>query len=265
MTLMRPDWSHDLRDAGRPPSPVRIWRLRLDDLQGDCLDVLRPLTVPAEHDRARRFRFDADRHRHLAGRGLIRLLLAHQYGCAPREVSLAEGPDGKPRPNEAPDDAPTLTFNLAHTENVVAVALSRTRPVGIDVEPLTRVDHHEALAERVLTEAELRQWKSLPPPDRPAFFIHVWTCKEAFLKATGRGLRRAPDTIECTFEGDTVAALDDAEAHCPHPPRTSAAHWSPFPFQAAEGVAGAVVRHQRLPSPPSFADASTLLNHHRFA
>lgn len=255
MRLNCPDWETSFPAAG-----LSVWRLRLSDLGDDPLETLRPLTVPAEHDRARRYRFDADRHRHLAGRGLIRALLAHQHDCDPRSVSIVEGPHGKPRVERPLNDGSAPEFNIAHTSDVVVVALSHTHPVGVDVEPQRRGGNVDGLAEHVLTEAEWQRWRTLPEADRSDFFFHVWTCKEAFLKATGTGLQRAPHTIECRFDGGTVVGLDDADDYRPSDSTASAAQWSPRPFQASEGIAGAVVRPNGDPSLLVFNDAHPLVN-----
>jgi len=262
MDLYCPDWTDSSQEPEAPAPPVQIWRLRLSDLDGDPLDALRPLTVSSEHARAHRYAFDADRHRHLAGRAVVRLALARRYGCAPRALALTDGPHGKPQLQEPPEDAPTLHFNVAHTADVVVVALSRTHPVGIDVESLSRDADTEALAQRVLTTAEQQWWRTRPKAHRHTAFLHLWTCKEAFLKATGQGLQRPLHTIECTFDGDTVDALDDAEGHRPASPEASAAEWPVRSFSAAEGIAGTVARKHSLPSSLAWTDAARLVNHH---
>lgn len=260
MQLRSPDWTDPPLQAGASGSPVQIWRLHLSDLDGDPWEALRPLTVPSEHDRARRFEFDADRHRHLAGRALARLVLSRRYGCDPRILSIAEGPHGKPYLKAPPDDEPPLHFNIAHTADLVVVACSQTHPVGIDVESQRRDANVQALAQRVFTEKERRHWRTHSKADRHDLFIHLWTCKEAFLKATGRGLQRAPRTIECLFKRDAVTKLTDADGHSPSSPDASAGQWAVHPFLATEGIAGAIVRKHALPSPVDWIDAAGLLN-----
>lgn len=258
MELNRPDWRDPLQDRGPSGVPVRILRLRLSDLDGDPLETLQPLTVPSEHDRARRFRFDADRHRHLAGRGLIRAFLAHRYGGAPRDFSIVEGPNEKPRLSGPYGEESALEFNISHAADTIVVAISRALPVGIDIEPRDRDADLEGLAQRVMTESELEHWRALPEADRSDFFLHLWTCKEAFLKATGKGLRRSPRTINCVFEGDTAVGLADTKGSSPASPEGSASQWSLHPFLASEGIVGAVVRREALPS-LAFTDAGSLL------
>jgi len=260
MTTTRTEWTQPFDEFGPDESPVQIWRLRLGELGEDPGAVLRPLTVQSEHRRAERYRFDADRHRHLGGRALVRAVLGHRYDCSPRSISITEGLYGKPRLNGAQANEPALTFNIAHAEDVVVAAFSRTRPVGIDVESQEREADMEGLIQRVFTEPERQQWWDLPPARRSKFFFQVWTCKEAFLKATGHGLQRAPHTVECTYDADTVVGLDDAAEHSPPSPHASAARWALRSFSAAEGMAGAVVRKHSLPAALPCADASRFVS-----
>lgn len=262
MQLNSPPWTAPSRESRAPAPSMQIWRLRLGDLAGDPVGALRPLTVPTEHDRARRYEFDADQHRHLAGRALVRLVLARQYGCAPRDPSITEGPHGKPQLYGSVGDETVLKFNVAHTDDVIVAAFGRTHPVGIDVESRTRDADLDGLAQRVFTEAELQRWRALSTSRRRDVFFRIWTCKEAFLKATGQGLQRAPRTVECTFTEAGEVALSDAEGHSPTSPDTAAARWAVRSFAASTGIVGAVVRKHNLPASVAWIDAAPLLNRH---
>jgi 4'-phosphopantetheinyl transferase len=45
------------------------------------------------------------------------------------------------------------------------------------------------LAARVLSQCELTAWNTIPLAKRRAEFLRAWTRKEAYVKATGEGLR----------------------------------------------------------------------------
>lgn len=259
IVLKNPNWTDLFRDLEVNRYSAQVCRLRLGDLTADPLEVLQPLTVPEEHERARRYRFDADRHRHLAGRALVRVLLSSHFDCPPREIVIVEGSHGKPRmkmrgAEMVPD------FNIAHSGDVIVAVLGGDQGVGVDVESQNRDANVEELARRVLSENEQEWWQSLPASDRSALFFHVWTCKEAFLKALGKGLQRPPQTIECTFEENNVVGLDDAQGYSPSSTEASASQWSVQSFRAADEVAGAVVFPSSSSAPVVFSDASRLVN-----
>jgi 4'-phosphopantetheinyl transferase len=260
MQLNSPTWTAPSQESSTQAPLVQIWRLRLSDLDGAPLEALRPLTTTSEHRRARRYEFDADQHRHLAGRALVRLVLARRYGCAPRDLSITEGPHGKPQLDGSVGDETVPKFNVAHTDNVIVAAFGRSHPVGIDVESRTRDADLDGLAQRVFTETELQRWRALSASRRRDVFFRIWTCKEAFLKATGQGLQRAPRTVECAFTETGEVALGDADGHSPASPDTAAAHWAVRSFVASTGIVGAVVRKRDLPTSVAWIDATPLLN-----
>lgn len=257
MELPSPAWTSSWPQGGS----VSVWRLRMNRLDGDPLEVLRPLTVPSEHARAHRYQFTADRQRHLGGRALVRLVLSRRYRCQPDELSFTEGPHGKPALQTVPGGRPQIHFNVGHTENLVVAAFSPKEPVGVDVEPQSRTVEATRLAERVLTASERERWQSHAAARRREAFLHIWTCKEAFLKATGKGLNRPAKSVECTFEGSQVTGLRDAAKHQHASDITSADQWSVRPFSAADGIVGALVRKGQLPSSLPWVDATPLINH----
>lgn len=117
----------------------------------------------------------------VAGAVLLRLAAARRTGIAPEDVRVRRccprcgGPHGRP---ELPGLG--LTASVSHSGDLVAVALTDTGWVGIDVERLREVPR--SLAARVLSDHE----QGLVT-DEPAFFA-IWTIKEALVKASGRGL-----------------------------------------------------------------------------
>jgi len=240
-------------------SPLAVWRLCLDALPTALDAALRPWTTPAERERARRYRATSDRHRHLAGRALARLLLARRLGCPPSAVAFTEGPHGKPHLEAPATGGSSLHFNIAHTGTTVVVAVSQDEPVGVDVEALGRNVDTDALAGRVLTAAEQAQWRGLPAAERRAALLHLWTCKEAFVKATGQGLRRGAHTVACDLDGGTATALTDAEGHVAASPRTTAEAWALCPFALPTSLVGAVVRWGTLPRPVAWHTAAPLV------
>lgn len=164
---------------------------------------------PAEHLRKARFRFEKDRVRFLASR----ILLRHTLGAAARQPagSLRFSTDEhgiKPRLLTGRDDAAarasSLHFSLTHTSLLVACAVTRSGDVGLDAEAWSRPAHVEALASRVLSPRESHDLFALPAEARPRRFLEHWTVKEAWLKATGTGLRVSPSSIEVDVDHDPV-------------------------------------------------------------
>ena len=69
----------------------------------------------------------------------------------------------------------------------MACGVSTSVDVGVDVEPVDRVVSPD-LTQAVLSKPEAAWLGALEKADQPLAFTRLWTLKEAFIKATGRGL-----------------------------------------------------------------------------
>lgn len=143
-----------------------------------------------EQARADRFWAEADRSAFIAGRRLIRDALAIWLGV--EDVPLAVDALGKPYCplSGAPE------FNVSHSGGWVALAMSLNGSVGVDIESLERKVDQTALANRFFSESE-RQYVLEGSPEA---FFEIWTRKEAYLKATGLGIRCALKEVDTLSE-----------------------------------------------------------------
>jgi len=139
-----------------------------------------------EQARAERFLIERVRQRFVACRATLRRLLADRVGCSPAEIAFAYGEFGKPQLSNAGGPG-CWAFNVAHSEDLALIALGTDRALGVDVE--WRHDRDwQALGRRFFAAAEWEQLQRLPEQLQQASFYRLWTCKEAYLKATGQGM-----------------------------------------------------------------------------
>lgn len=167
-----------------------------------CADLAAILS-PDERERAARYRFEADRVRSIASRAAARRLLGRFARVDPREIRFASTEHGKPVV-EAPAEAAGLFFNLSHSGDFAAIAISRAAPVGIDIEQHRDFGTGE-LAERYFSLPE-RQWLArLSAEEALRGFYRLWTVKEAVLKAHGHGLSVPLDEVTVEFQSEGIA------------------------------------------------------------
>lgn len=165
---------------------VHIWRARLDLPAGER-GLLQDILDADERKRAQSFVRELDRRRYIAGRGLLRRLLASYLGIKPEEVIFAYGAYGKPQ--LAPPLAESgLKFNLSHAGARALYAIAHHREVGIDLEPRRRDVAWWQLAPLVFSTQELAELAATPAPQKLEAFLRGWTRKEAYLKGRGEGL-----------------------------------------------------------------------------
>jgi 4'-phosphopantetheinyl transferase len=179
------------------------------------LDVLQDTLDDVERQRAGRFRVADAANRFVAAHALKRRVLGESIGVDPASLDFVDGARGKPRLSALCGDTPF--FNITHSGDTAVVALAPTE-VGVDVEALRPVPNLERLARRFCSSRE-REWlDGLPPPDREAAFLALWTCKEAYLKAVGAGVAMPLRDLETVPDEPRLSAI----AGDPH----SAAEWT---------------------------------------
>ncbi len=156
-----------------------------------------------EQERAARFGLAELRDAFIAGRGLLRELLAAYLDYPAATLRFKQGPQGKPLLVGEEADA-DLHFNLSHSANWALYAVAR-RPVGIDLECMDRMVNPAAIAERICTSREWAAFQRLPIAERDSAFFTCWTRKEAIAKALGGGLASGLRTLEVCFPAGELA------------------------------------------------------------
>jgi len=116
----------------------------------------------------------------LCGAGLLLRQALCDCGIAPDEQIFAENRWGKPQLA----GMETPQFSLSHGGGWAVCAVADT-PLGVDVE-LPRCTM--AVAERWFCREEVQAVQTLPYEEWADALLRIWTAKEAFLKALGRGL-----------------------------------------------------------------------------
>jgi 4'-phosphopantetheinyl transferase len=155
-----------------------------------------------ERARAARFHTELLRSRYVAAHGFLRRVLGQALELAPERVALEVRPDGKPK--LAGELGRALWFNLSHSAQVAVLALSAVGEVGVDVEEIRRLPDADDVAQRVFTARERAAIERASPARRDRAFFEAWTRKEAYIKATGEGLRASLRDIDIAPESSSA-------------------------------------------------------------
>lgn len=145
---------------------VHVWHADLA-AAGDGLD---DLLCAQELARAARIVPDRRRVRWARSRGILRALLGRYLDCDPRTLRFTLNPQGKPALHREEGGWTTdLRFNLSHSGEILLVAVTAGREVGVDVE-----------------RARPRHTPEL---------LRAWTLREAAVKCLGTGLASVPANL----------------------------------------------------------------------
>jgi 4'-phosphopantetheinyl transferase len=161
---------------------VQVWVASLD-VNAERYSALARALPSEEKERATTLSPIAAR-RFVVARGILRSLLSGFTGTSAEKLRFRYGTSGKP----ALLDHDDIHFNISHSADLGLFAFSPDRPVGVDVENERPVRRLLDVAQRFMTEDELRSLVDTSPDERNAAFLRSWVVREARLKAEGKGV-----------------------------------------------------------------------------
>jgi len=131
----------------------------------------------------------------------VRVVLGKHLGVNGRDLRVSRTDTGKPI------IADGIHFNVSHSGDLILLALSEQRDVGVDVERRREVTRVDALVSRWLTEDEQLALRALMAngAELSDAFLRIWSIKEARLKALGVGISGA---LRASLHGVEAVVLD---------------------------------------------------------
>ncbi|XP_067145977.1 L-aminoadipate-semialdehyde dehydrogenase-phosphopantetheinyl transferase isoform X1 [Apteryx mantelli] len=170
--------------------PCAAWRPRREEWL-----LAARLVQPEEKDRIGQFVFARDAKAALAGRLLIRKLIAEKLHIPWNEICLQRTSKGKPfLANNMSSTCSNYNFNVSHQGDYAVLAAEPELQVGIDIMKTSlpgssSIPNFFRIMKRQFTEAEWGVIKSMNNEwmQLDMFYRH-WALKESFLKAIGVGI-----------------------------------------------------------------------------
>jgi 4'-phosphopantetheinyl transferase len=212
---------------------IHIWSASLKQSWEDIAEHFSILSLN-EQERAKRFYFEQDQNRYIAGRGMLRNFLGNYLGMEPGQIEFSYGAYGKPAlANHL--NVENLQFNLSHSNDVVVYTFTKDQLIGIDIEHVRPMKDMDDFAHHFFTPTEYNFIQALSKDQKQIFFFKLWTCKEAFLKANGSGLTAPLNQVEISFPNDETAILKSIGSDT-----AQAAHWHFKIFNPVSGYQAAI-------------------------
>lgn len=164
---------------------VFVWRCRAVPGTRFTLACLAAISG-SERSQAASFRRSADSCGYAAAHGILRMALSLCLDISPAEIVLPRRENGKPVLD--PSYGMRLGFSVSHSGDWAAVALSGSGETGVDIECVRRDFDWLPVARKAFSPEENRLLDKTAPDQRTAVFYRLWTLKEAYLKARGKGI-----------------------------------------------------------------------------
>ncbi len=198
---------------------MHVWRADLNQPETALHDFWNTLSHD-ERRRAERFCFEKDKLHFIVARGILRNILGRYLSISPRRLEFCSNSYGKPKLTETINQK-NICFNLSHSSGLAVCVFTRARNIGVDIERVRCFPDRKEIAKRFFSREEIDTLNTLTEQDKNETFYILWTLKEAYIKARGKGLFIALGTLAVSFlpggPAKLLSALDDPLA---------AEHWT---------------------------------------
>ncbi|MGE5944179.1 MAG: 4'-phosphopantetheinyl transferase family protein [Flavobacteriales bacterium] len=169
----------------------------------DYLHLVKDLTVfleAFEKERALKYYKEIDKNRFIICRSLLKFALAYHTQSMIKNISIELLPNKKPYlPSH-----PKLFFNVSHSGDYAIFAIGNA-PVGIDIEFIDLSYAFHDVLPHIFNKSEIHYICNAN--NQLEAFYRLWTRKEAFVKALGKGIDDDFLKIPCL---DGLHAIDNS-------------------------------------------------------
>jgi 4'-phosphopantetheinyl transferase len=134
---------------------------------------------------------------------ILRIILGSYLNVAPDELTFHKASSsGKLALDEEFSIAgKRMHFSMSDSSGCALFAFALERRVGVDFERVRVIPEALRFVNRFFSSREQAEFRRLCTNEQSELFLKYWTCKEAFLKACGKGLSYPLDQVElCTNE-----------------------------------------------------------------
>lgn len=149
-------------------------------LEKEILSEIGSFLTKKEQDKISKFKRWEDAQNALIGKITVKMAYFKKMGLPFRPVDFQLNEYGKPFL-----EGKSFDFNISHSDNVVAIAFDK-EPIGIDVERTIPIGMD--LAQRFFSNEEYSDLIELKDRAQLEYFYDLWTLKESYIKAKGKGL-----------------------------------------------------------------------------
>jgi 4'-phosphopantetheinyl transferase len=177
------------------------------DLQADEDQLAKDyaLLSTAEKNRADAFKFPEHRSRYIIAHACLRNILSKQLPISPEKLIFTENAHKKPLIDG-------LYFNLSHSRDKMLLAVSESTPLGIDVEYVDAGIVTDGLAKTSFSPDEYKNFLNVADDKKVRAFFHLWTCKEAVIKAIGEGIYFGLDNFTIDVNEPRLLSIKNDDA-----------------------------------------------------
>lgn len=167
----------------------------------------------------------------------LKQVLARCTGNRAEAVRFTQSRHGRPELARDVTDQP-VRFNLSHTGDLAVCAVTLGHDIGVDVEHLER-PVNLSIADRFFSKQEADVFSRTEASLKQPLFFRFWTLKEAYAKATGRGLGIGLDQFSFVLDRPEIRVKFHSTG------QDDPAFWQFFQFSPVAGYLAAVAVNKK--------------------
>ena len=177
---------------------VSIYGININNDIDECtLKKLMNFTSSEKITKIKKYRFLKDSKRTLLGDILARYIICNKQNIPNSQLEFKCNEYGKPELINPSG----YYYNISHSGKWVVCAFDN-HPIGIDVEVIKPIEMK--IAKRFFTESEYNDLMNIDEDDRLKYFYKLWTLKESYIKADGKGLTIPLDSFSFSIENGHI-------------------------------------------------------------
>jgi 4'-phosphopantetheinyl transferase len=179
--------------AGPVINPITVFWLVLDQPQTRVQELFEVLSIE-EQKKASILQNPLKRNRAIVRLARRRQLASELLDIDQSELRILTRPNGKPY--ALANRGEVLEISSSNSNGLGLFAVTKGQPIGVDIESISEIPYSAQFASWIAKDSELHEIQALPLSLQRRALLRVWTRKEAYLKATGEGLRTDLKDIE---------------------------------------------------------------------
>ena len=177
---------------------LEIYMVNLEkNLEKEAFNILLHYVSEDKKAQIHRFYHFEDSQRALIGNVLSRYAICRSLNIKNSDITFEKNEYGKPFLSGQNN----IHFNISHSGKWVVCAVS-DYPVGIDVEIIKSTEFD--IAKRFFSKDEYDELQKQPDEQKQAYFYKLWTLKESYIKAVGKGLSIPLDSFTVSVENSNI-------------------------------------------------------------
>jgi len=207
MVKLKSCWNFPPNSLHLSSNDVHLWLAKLDQSE-ECVEKLSQILSKEEQRKSERFHYEKDRNNFIVTHGVLRKILSRYLGIEPNRLQFGYHSHGKPFVF-GKSNSEEICFNISHSRNLSLYALVRSRQLGVDLEYIRPIPEADHIVAEIFSSYERAMWQQLPENQKQEAFFHIWTGKEAYIKARGEGLSMPLDQFDvlCTPDEPGIRCL----------------------------------------------------------